>query len=145
MFHLDKSLVELMGKAGCFRISVGLESFENSKIKYLPSQKQEAKRRFDELLYWCKDANIQLNCFVIIGLPETSVAGTQWMIEYLLKAGVRIRPTIYSDYSMIHSTMTEDEATKILSRHFLPDNAGYSPEERLELYKLAFNLNSVSR
>ncbi|MFX0203069.1 MAG: B12-binding domain-containing radical SAM protein [Candidatus Hodarchaeota archaeon] len=144
MFHLDKNLVRLMGQTGCFRISIGLESFEDAGVKSLPIHKHETKRRFDELLCWCNEASIQLNCFIMIGLPGTSVAGTRCMIDYLCKAGVRIRPSIFSDYSIIHPSMSEQEVVKVLSRHFLADNANFSHEERRQLYKLVFNLESIS-
>ena len=138
LFHLDKDLVKLMGRAGCFRISVGLESFEEDGIHHLPIQKMNTIDQFNKLIKWCDNANIQLNCFVIVGLPGTSVAGTQRMISYLHGTGVRVRPAIYSDYKLLHPEMSEQELIANLSRHIIPPNANFAPEERRELYKLAY-------
>ena len=80
----------------------------------------------------------------MVGLPGTTVEGTKSTFAYLDKEGVRVRPSIYSDYSLLRPEMTEQEATHVLSRHFLPDGVGFTSDEQMELYKLVFGLNTVT-
>lgn len=139
MFHLDRDLVLLMGQAGCFRISIGLETFEDQALGELPGMKHDAKEKFDQLYLWCQEAGIELNCFVIVGLPGTTVAGTVSTFQYLSsKENVRIRPSIMSDYGLLVDEMNEDQVIDVLARHLLPQSTTFSSYERAELYKLVF-------
>ena len=79
-----------------------------------------------------------MNCFVVVGLPGTTVNGTKATFEYLSKEGIRIRPSIYSNYGLLRPDMTEHEMVHFLGRHILPEDPGFSPDERMRLYQLAF-------
>lgn len=120
--HLDQDLMTQMGQAGCFRISVGQETLEGAGLELLP----RAKRSPDKLLQvidWSQQAGIELNVFLVLGLPGTSIAGAARTIEFLEGKGVRVRPTLYSDYSRLNADMTESEVAETLSRHLLPSSA----------------------
>jgi len=92
------------GRSWLRRISVGIETFEQAALDSLPYHKQQARQRFDELLSWCQQTSIEMNCFIVVGLPGTTPAGTRATFEYLNKPGVRLRPSIYSDYSCFVQT-----------------------------------------
>ena len=137
-FHLDRDLVRAMADAKCFRISVGIETFETGALSVLPKYKHEARIQFDKIYGWCQEFGIELNCFVVVGLPGTTVNGTKATFEYLSKEGIRIRPSIYSNYGLLRPDMTEHEMVHFLGRHILPEDPGFSPDERMRLYQLAF-------
>jgi len=137
-FHLDENLIKSMAEAGCFRISVGVETFEQGVLDNLPAQKRQARRQFDDIYTWCRKVGIELNCFVVVGLPDTTVEGTQATFDYLKKDGIRIRPSVYSDYDSLAMNMSEDDAVRILGRHILPERSGFSVESRSKLYDLVF-------
>lgn len=143
-FHLDEDLVMSMAEVGCFRISVGIETFEQGVSDKLPAQKRDARRQFDSVYAWCRKAGVELNCFVVVGLPDTTIAGTQATLDYLEKDGIRIRPSIYSDYSQLNVNMTEGDAVRVLGRHILPGSAGFSVAERSKLYDLVFGRGNTT-
>ncbi len=96
--HLNREIVEKMGKSGCVRISVGLETLEHAESVYIPNQKRKEESDLADLAMWCQHSNIELNCFVIIGLPGTTVLGSLKTIEKARFFGARVRPTIYTSY-----------------------------------------------
>jgi radical SAM superfamily enzyme YgiQ (UPF0313 family) len=138
--HLDQDLIMHMGQAGCFRISVGQETLEGAGLGLLP----RAKRSPDKLLQvidWSQQAGIELNVFLVLGLPGTSTAGAASTIELLERSGVRVRPTLYSDYGRLDADMTESEVAEILSRHLLPSSADDDDTTRADAaawYQLEF-------
>lgn len=142
IFHLDEQMVKLMGQSKCFRISVGVESLEDSGLENLPNHKHNIKEHLDELLKWCDEANIELNCFVIVGLPNTTVNGTISMFDYLRSKKAHIRPSIFSDYSLLDPKMNEHEILKVLGRHILPVTTNFSLHERQQLYQLVFGIET---
>ncbi|MFB6566367.1 B12-binding domain-containing radical SAM protein [Streptomyces noursei] len=111
--HLSEELVALMGRAGCVRISVGLETLEEEGQGVLPRNKRIEAERFRALARWCTGSGIELNAFIIVGLPGTSVQGASRTIELARSLGARIRPTMYTPY---HS-MTGDMTTRQVARY----------------------------
>ena len=69
--HLDEELVQRMGAAGCVRISVGVETLDPAGSQALPRAKRKSYEDVEQLNSWCAQAGIELNCFVIVGLPGT--------------------------------------------------------------------------
>lgn len=136
--HLDEDLVRTMGAAGCFRISVGLETLEPDAHGGLPRVKHTEQERFHQLAQWCREAGIELNVFVIAGLPGTSPAGIQRTVRIARAAGARIRPTMYTPFHRMRPTMTTAEMGRY-NRQLLPEDAAPAdPAERAELYDVLF-------
>jgi anaerobic magnesium-protoporphyrin IX monomethyl ester cyclase len=109
LHHLDEGMIAEMAGAGCVRISVGVETFENQGAAVLPRIKQRARDRFEQVVGWCNAHKVELNCFVIVGLPGTSPEGTRQTIESIMAAGGRVRPTLYTPYERMHAGMSERE------------------------------------
>lgn len=109
LHHLDRELLARMGAAGCVRVSVGVETFEPDAAGGLPRVKQRARERFEEVVGWCHEADIELNCFVIVGLPGTTPEGARRTIDLVNEAGARARPTLYTPYHRMRPEMTERE------------------------------------
>src|SRR5205814_4993185 len=73
LHHLDEDLLRQMAAAGCVRVSVGLETLDPAGKEHLPRLKRIAQERFDAVASWCRAVGIELNCFVIFGLPGTTL------------------------------------------------------------------------
>jgi radical SAM superfamily enzyme YgiQ (UPF0313 family) len=124
LHHLDEDLVADMAAAGCVRISVGVETFDVEAASLLPRVKQTAGARFTEVLAWCTAAGVELNCFVIVGLPGTSAEATAATITAIQQAGARVRPTVYTPYHEMRPDMTERELSAFNRQTFVdPDTA----------------------
>ncbi len=135
LYHLSQDLVEVMGASGCVRISVGLETLDPGGWNALPPLKRTYEERFDAVAAWCRASGIELNCFVILGLPGTSVAGAQHTVQKVRAAGARVRPTIYTPFNELRADM--DEATVArFNRQLLADDV--LAEEAATLYALYF-------
>jgi radical SAM superfamily enzyme YgiQ (UPF0313 family) len=136
VFHLDKALVEQMSRSGCVRISVGLETLDVPAKASLPRLKQVDDARFYDLAVWCSESRIELNCFIILGLPGQTVAGARFTMEQVRAAGARVRPTIYTPYEDLRPEMDE-RAVMSYDRQFFPKGLLPSDDEAA-LYRLAF-------
>jgi hypothetical protein len=129
-----------MAAAGCIRISIGVETLEGEAAARLPLVKQSPAVSFEKAATWCRKHRIELNCFVIVGLPGTTLAGTQQTIELIAQAGARARPTLYTPYHRMHGTMTEREVSAF-NRHLFVESGestGRTREESLALLSFIF-------
>jgi anaerobic magnesium-protoporphyrin IX monomethyl ester cyclase len=140
--HLDEDLVALMGRSGCVRISVGVETLDPPARATLPRLKRLDESRLAALAAWCTASGIELNCFVIIGMPGQSLEGARYTMEQLRALGARVRPTIFTPYHEMSPALDEQDVT-LFDRHYLHDQR--TDEERLALYRLAFGLESGTR
>src|SRR5690606_22820468 len=120
LHHLDQELIAAMGAAGCQRISVGIETFEEVDKKVLPVVKRKRQERFEDVARWCREAGGELNCFVLVGLPGTTVEGTRRTMTRIAQAGARARPTLYTPYHEMRADMTERELSAF-NRHLFVD------------------------
>lgn len=126
--HLDEALLSQMGEAGCVRVSVGLETLEGAGQETLPRQKRYAEEDFRRAATWCDNAGIELNAFVIVGLPGTSVEGTARTIEFARSVGARVRPTVYTPYVEMPAGLSIAQASRY-NRQFLHDPGGHDPAD----------------
>lgn len=139
LHHLDADLLSRMGQAGCIRVSVGVETLETPAALRLPSVKQRPLDQLEQVVGWCKASGIELNCFVVLGLPGSTPAGARETLRALHSLGVRARPTIYTPYHEIHAQMTEQEVSRYNRQLLVPSlEAQLAPEDRAELYRIAF-------
>lgn len=128
--HLNEPLVAAMAKAGCVRISVGVETLENAADKQLPRVKQSAHGKFKNLASWCREYRVELNCFVIVGLPGTSEEGTRNTMEAIEVEGARARPTVYTPYHLMSANMSEQELSQFNRQTFFDDNPNDTEEHQ---------------
>src|SRR5690606_22243135 len=92
--HLTEDLIREMGKAGCRRISIGLETLDAAGQVPLPRLKHVGEVSLENLAAWCRAASIQLNCFVVLGLPGSTPAGDCRTVAKVQALGARVRPTM---------------------------------------------------
>lgn len=134
--HLDEELVSLMGRSGCVRVSVGLETLEPEGHGALPRAKRIHEEQFLELGRWCQAAGVELNAFVIVGLPGTSVAGVERTRQVVRQAGARFRPTVYTPFERMSPALTPAEVSRF-NRQLLPP--GLEPvDDPADLYRFVF-------
>jgi anaerobic magnesium-protoporphyrin IX monomethyl ester cyclase len=139
MHHLDQDLVGRMGASGCVRISVGVETTEPDADGALPRIKRKGNTEIEELASWCGASGIELNCFVIVGLPGTSVTGAEDTIMRLRHIGARVRPTIYCPHELVSTSMSTDEIS-LFNRQILRDDTISGPAERQRAYDIVFGV-----
>ena len=136
MHHLNRDLVERMAAAGCVRISVGVETFEPEAARRLPLSKQSPRERFETVSKWCRETRIELNCFVIVGLPGSTAEGTRQTVAAIASAGARARPTLYTPYHRMYGAMSEREVSSFNRQVMAPwhdiEIGGQSPEDLYE-------------
>lgn len=125
--HLDEELIELMGRANCIRISIGVESMDfniqkrNNKVINL--EKLEAFARF------CHKYGIQPRALLIIGLKGQTVDEIDSAQIYLSKIGIDARFRVLQDFDFMLSNKRIEEAMfKKLDRWILS-----SPIEDLDI------------
>ena len=135
--HLDEELVHRMGRAGCVRISVGLETLQPAGHGALPRPKRVHEDRFREVGAWCAAAGVELNAFVIVGLPGTTAEGVAWTRSVVRDVGARFRPTVYTPFEQLVPTMTVAEVAAY-NRQLLPPGACPPGEDPTELYGFVF-------
>lgn len=70
----QEALVELMGRAGCFEIFVGVESFDRAQLKSV-NKYHNHPERYRALLELCRSAGIRAHFSNIIGFPDQDEAG----------------------------------------------------------------------
>jgi radical SAM superfamily enzyme YgiQ (UPF0313 family) len=104
--HLDADLIQTMRDAGCVRISVGVESFASDAQAALPQLKRETKAAFGGVAEACNKAGIELNCFLMLGLPGESATDAINTMQQLIADGHRVRPTVYTPYERMTPEMS---------------------------------------
>ena len=135
MQSLDEGLIELMRRSGCIRISIGLETLGRGRDD-LPIVKRIAEERFNEVALWCKKYGVELNCFVILGLPGETLADSEYTANLVRRSGARYRPTTY-EYQLVDDTnLTEEEIIFNAQRRFL---ARLSFDDQKKLNVLLFS------
>ena len=134
--NLSYELLKAMADNGCFRISIGLEILNFGKPNDLPSCKQQNYNDLLRLQENLKKLNIELNCFVILGLPQSTFSETKNTLDFLEMNRIRYRPTVYTPYLNINENANEFELQNY-NRQLLI-NTNYTQCEKSELYKYIF-------
>jgi radical SAM superfamily enzyme YgiQ (UPF0313 family) len=136
MAHLDEDLLERMAAAGCVRVSVGVESFAPEAAPFLPKIKQDAKDTFARIAAAAAAVDIELNCFLMFGIPGEPPTLAVATMMALVRAGHRARPTVYTPYDQIRPDSSIAEFDRFNRQTFVGDEL--SPQERAELYAVLY-------
>jgi radical SAM superfamily enzyme YgiQ (UPF0313 family) len=132
---LNESMIREMSEAHCFRISVGVETIEaDVAATNLPKVKTDAFGKLDEISRLCRTYGIELNCFIIMGLPGDSIEGLKRTIDYIHGSDARIRPTIYTPYHEITDDMGLADVA-LFNRQLFADRI-YGDEQEAMYYRL---------
>ncbi|MET0403005.1 MAG: radical SAM protein [Cystobacter sp.] len=134
--YLNEPLIAAMARSGCIRISVGIETFSVEAASSLPKLKRDSRSEFDEIAQLCLRYGVELNCFVILGLPGDSLEGSKATIDHVIRSRARVRPTLYTPYHLMRPDMTEEEISGFNRQLFTPGVC--SAEQATEYYRLLF-------
>jgi hypothetical protein len=124
-----------MGQAGCRRISIGLETLDAKAQQGLPRLKQTSDNSFEALAGWCNDVGIELNCFVIVGLPGSTPQGDELTVARVKQLGARVRPMMYTPFDSISGDMS---AAQVASYNRQLGHESASPEDARRRYAILF-------
>ncbi|MEU5764399.1 radical SAM protein [Streptomyces asoensis] len=138
MHHLDEDLVRAMGRAGCVRVSVGLETLDPHGHGALPRSKHKSQQDLEDLAGWCAQAGIELNCFVIVGLPGTSVEGVRHTIATVQALGGRARPTVYAPWEASRPDLSDEEMAAFNRQLFVPGTHDLDAAQLRDAYEVVF-------
>jgi len=135
---LNRDLVGKMSEAGCIRISIGVETLDPVAISGLPKVKQQGENQLEQVVQWCKEFNIEINCFAILGLPGDSIEGVKYTVSRILDYGGRVRPTIYTPYHLLREDMTVEEVNAFNRQFFIEDERDRLSDADKKLYYSLF-------
>src|SRR3990167_2949955 len=133
---LNEKLIISMAQAGCVRISLGIETITGASTS-LPKTKQNVNDQLPEIINIAKQHNVELNAFIILGLPGDNPNDVTRTFEYCMVNNIRVRPTIYTPYHEMVETMSEHEVSTYNRQTFI-DNL-LSDEESAKYYELFYN------
>lgn len=136
---LNSELIEIMSKAGCVRISLGIESFSPKVSISLPKCKRESKQLFDIIIEQCNKHGIELNCFIILGLPGDTPEEAEYTIKQVMKAGARVRQAIYSPYHLLSPAMDGKQEFFKFNRQIFYEHENLTREDISKYYNLFYN------
>ena len=83
----------------------------------MPSIKRETAEHFLLIADACSRLGIELNCFLMVGIPGESEDGVRKTMDLVRSAGARVRATVYTPYHLIRSDMSIAEVSAF-NRHF---------------------------
>ena len=98
----EPDLVDLLGRAGCFEMFVGVESFNRKTLKSAGKNHNDP-RRYADIIRLCGDAGIRPHFSNIIGFPDDDEAEVQNHLEVLKT----LRPRVASFYVLTPIPGTE--------------------------------------
>jgi anaerobic magnesium-protoporphyrin IX monomethyl ester cyclase len=127
---LNDELLVLMGKAGCVRVSFGIESFDENAGMGLPKLKRDTWEHFEHIVNIANQNQIEVNCFLILGLPSDNADTMSKTIQKCLELGARVRPTIYTDYSTLRDDMSIYDVSMFNRQLFLPKTININEETK---------------
>lgn len=132
--HLSPEIIQLLGKANCIRISIGVETISTNYNNALPQIKNNTYDKIKEIVEACKACEIEVNCFVMIGIPGVSARESIKTIQLLEDLDVRIRPTIYTQYDEMKYENTISGLSKYNRQILNPDK--FSLNEQDKIYQI---------
>jgi radical SAM superfamily enzyme YgiQ (UPF0313 family) len=89
----DEEMIKLMAKSGCYKISVGIETINNSS-EYL--KKTFPKDQIIRIAKMFKENGIVLKGLIMLGVPGQTKEDVKELYELLEQNDIQIRPTSYS-------------------------------------------------
>jgi len=89
----DKKLVSLMAKAGCYKISVGIETI-NESADFL--KKNFKKDQIARVASYFNKNKITLKGLVMLGVPKQKKEDILELFKFMVENNIKIRPTSYS-------------------------------------------------
>lgn len=126
-----------MAESGCIRISFGIESFNGAVGTELPRLKRDTWEHFSKISDAAKEKELEINVFLIFGLPGDNPENMRHTIQTCLDQGIRVRPTIYTPYDKLNHEMTSIEVSAFNRQLFV--DGTISAGDASDFYALFYN------
>lgn len=81
---LDKELLRLMKRAGCYRVGLGIESFDSS-VRRLAGKELDPEE-ITRVIDWCRELGLESIGFFMVGLPGETAVSLQRTINCLKRS-----------------------------------------------------------
>jgi len=108
---LDPELVRIMADGGCRRISVGVETFSSQARELLCGGK--GWDLFPEIAEACRRYAVNLNCFLMLGVPGEERTAFVAGVRRLVSSGATVRITSYVPYQEITEHSAWDDLVRM--------------------------------
>ena len=133
----DEELIKLMKEAGCYKISVGVESLSNRNLDDI--NKKTNCQLILKSIDLVKKYNIQYKALIMVGIPNQTREELFETIDILTRLGVTIRPTAYTPLFDINENTNINEISKYDKWTYYDEKSDISKKE---LYTL---VNDISK
>lgn len=84
--HVDKELLQLMRRAGCYQISFGFESCSQSSLDSIDKRITIEQSR--QAAQWTKEAGIEMVGLFMVGMPADTRESMSQLVSFALELGV---------------------------------------------------------
>ena len=144
--RLDNELIELMKDAGCYQVSIGVESADKKVFDNI--KKGETLTDVENAIKLCKKVGLEVVGFFIVGLPLSNIETVKKSIKFANKFRVRAEWNMFSPYPMTEAWDWVTSNARILRHwtegfHFgsnvdtIFETDRFSRKERLDIYYFA--------
>ena len=133
----DEELIKLMAEAGCYKISVGVESLSNKNLKDI--NKRTNRDLIIKSIKLVKKYHIEYKALIMLGIPNQTREELYETIDELTKLKVNIRPTAYTPLFNINEKTKLCDISKYDKWTYYDDNSLIT---KRELYIL---VNDISK
>lgn len=138
----DEELIERMKLAGCYKISVGVETFSQSSLDMV--HKNLELNKIINALDLLKKYQIQFKALLMFGIPNQTIEDIKLTLDILTKyPNVTLRPLVYTDFFNIKRGMS---LTEIISYDKWTNyNCQIKGLESGDFYKLLYDVDNYKK
>ena len=153
--RLDEELIRLMKEAGCYQVSIGVESVDDKVFKNI--KKGEELSDIENAIKLCKKVGLDVCGFFIVGLPFDNKETIKKSVEFVKRLGIRADWSMFSPYPKTDAWEWVNSHAKILKDwtegfHFgsnidtIFETNNFSRKDRIDAYYYAcLNTNSYEQ
>lgn len=108
---LDQEIIDLMAKAGCKSVGIGVETFQKNVQKNINKiiDKNQVIETFKKLV----KAGITAKGYIMLGIPGQTKNDIRDTVKSILEVGGEIRPSSYSPYQDLNDKSSLDDISKM--------------------------------
>ncbi len=129
----DNLLIETMAKSGCKQITLGIESINEIDLNNANKKHLYNFQKLDQIINLVNDNGIKLKACIMIGMPAQTKESVYSTIDYLVKKGAIVRPTIYTPYQNLNCNMSISDIEKYNRKTLYDISSELSYKQQLQL------------
>ncbi len=131
--HVDRELLRLMARAGCYQLSFGFESFSDAALTWC--DKGASVEQGDRAARWAREAGIELSGGFVVGLP-----GEEGLTPREVRSRIRARGIDFPQFFTL-THVYDRERGAFVERHAPGDAAPDEHRRRMRRIALGFYLD----